>query len=80
MNFVLLLGSSLFLIYVAWAQMWTPTFNTTESEFDYVPECTRCGRIRLVGCMRRTCFYRCVRRCLDINGTAYHGKIQKNLI
>lgn len=56
-------------------QTWTPPINSTETDADYVPECSKCDRVRLVGCKRGSCFYRCTRRCLDINGTAYHGKL-----
>lgn len=58
--------------YFVFTQTWIPSLNETEA--DYVPECTKCERVRLIGCKRRNCFYRCTRRCLNINGTAYQGK------
>lgn len=74
MNWLFILIFVLTIVYLPWGQTWTPAPNLTESDLDYVPECSKCERVRLIGCKRGNCFYRCTRRCLDINGTAYHGK------
>lgn len=39
-------------------------------------ECSRCGNSRLIGCMKRKCYYRCYRRCHDGNGTSWDEAIR----
>ena len=42
-------------------------------------ECSRCGNSRLIGCMKRKCYYRCYRRCHDGNGTSWDEAIRFTL-